>query len=392
MSSLKVAVVGNGGISSRHSEGYRDTGLTTLVGVADIIPERAQAFGEKYGTENRYTSVTDLLAEQSPDLVSICTPPGTHAEIAIEVLRAGHSVLMEKPPCISLAEFDAIAEAEAASAGNAYVVFQHRHGSGAQRARRLIADGSLGRPQVALCETMWFRADSYFDLDWRGTWVGEGGGPTLGHGIHQIDLLMHLFGDWTSITAIAARVARPVEFEDVSMAAVAFANGAVASLVNSLLSPREESRLRFDFTGGTLEVEHLYGYSDSDWHFTPAPDKKKAATFGRDPGVAKPGPSAPEPTGLDPWTESAGEDVRSNHAAQINTLVADLAAGKQSQNRLADTRATVEIVTALYASSLTGRTVRRDELTPDNPFYAHLAGDLSLDEISRRMDPQHLGA
>lgn len=52
------------------------------------------------------------------------------------------------------------------------MVFQHRHGSGALRAADLLAAGSLGDPQIAVRETLWFRPDSYFDPEWRGTWVG----------------------------------------------------------------------------------------------------------------------------------------------------------------------------------------------------------------------------
>ncbi len=151
----------------------------------------------------------------------------------------------------------------------------------------LLGRGVLGEPQVAVCETLWFRPRSYFDPEWRGTWVGEGGGPTLGHGIHQIDLLLHLLGPWQTINATAVRLDRPVEFEDVSMASVIFESGAVATVINSLLSPRELSRIRIDTTGGSLEVNHLYGYSDTDWTFTPAPDAAQAATLGLNPGVRR---------------------------------------------------------------------------------------------------------
>src|SRR5829696_6993986 len=75
--------------------------------------------------------------------------------------------------------------------------------------------------------------------------------------------IIHLLGPWQHLTAMAVRQARPVEFEDVSLAVVRFENGAVASVVNSLLSPRELSRIRIDTTAGTLEVNHVYGYSDA---------------------------------------------------------------------------------------------------------------------------------
>ncbi len=382
---VRVAIVGCGNISRRHAEAYANTGRTSLVGVADIVDANAQALAEKYGA-TPYANVTELLAAEDPDLVSVTTPPGSHAEIAIEILAAGKSVLLEKPPVLSLAEMDAVAEAEQASAGSVWVIFQHRHGSGALRAADLLGRGALGRPLVAVCETLWFRPLSYFDPDWRGTWVGEGGGPTLGHGIHQIDLLLHLLGPWRTINATAVRLDRPVEFEDVSMASVIFESDAVGTVINSLLSPRELSRIRIDTAGGTLEVNHVYGYSDQDWTFHPAPDAAKAATLGIDPGVRK--ADAAE-TGVedDPWTASAADDVPSNHDAQINRLIDDLLAGRTHDTTLASTRPTMEFVTALYASAITGQPVRRTDLTPDHPFYRALHGDTPKTELSESFRP-----
>ena len=117
----------------------------------------------------------------------------------------------------------------------------------------------MGTPRVAVCETLWYRPDHYFLPEWRGNWAGEGGGPTLGHGIHQIDLLLHLLGPWETVDGRAVRIARPVEFEDVSLAILTFSSGAVGTVVTSLLSPRELSRIRVDTTGGTLEVTRSPG-------------------------------------------------------------------------------------------------------------------------------------
>ncbi|MFB6721096.1 Gfo/Idh/MocA family protein [Kribbella sp. NPDC056345] len=379
MSVLKVAIVGCGNISRSHARSYA-AAPAEFVGMADIVPENAAELAGQFGG-TAFASVKELLAATDPDLVSVTTPPGSHAEIAIEVLAAGKSVLLEKPPVLSLAEMDAVAAAERESAGSVYVVFQHRHGSGGLRAASLLADGALGKPQVAVCETLWFRPVSYFDPEWRGTWVGEGGGPTLGHGIHQIDLLLHLLGPWKSMTATAVRLDRPVEFEDVSMASVTFENGAVATVINSLLSPHELSRIRIDTTVGSLEVNHLYGYSDTDWTFTPVPDAARAATLGLDPGVRRTGDLVA--SGTDPWAASAGDDVPSNHAAQLRRLVDDLLAGRTHDTTLASTRPTMEFVTALYASALTRTTVQRTDLTPGHPFYRALHGDVPQTAIDQ---------
>ena len=207
----------------------------------------------------------------------ICTPPQTHVPLAIESLRAGVPVLVEKPTALSLAEMDRLVAVSRETGVPALTVFQHRFGPGAQRLIRLLAEGVLGRPLVATCETLWYRPAEYFDVPWRGRWEVEGGGPTMGHGIHQFDLLLAVLGPWRRLSAFAARQALPTDTEDVSMAVVEFENGALATVVNSIVSPRETSRLRFDFEYATVEVEHVYGYSDADWTFTPAPGHEHLA-------------------------------------------------------------------------------------------------------------------
>jgi hypothetical protein len=194
-------------------------------------------------------------------------------------------------------------------------------------------------------------------------------------------------GPWETVDARAARIARPVEFEDVSMAIVTFASGAVATVVTSLLSPRELSRIRLDTTGGTLEVNHVYGYRDADWSWTPAPDAAMASTLGHDPGIPSGNgsrPPGPAEDG-DAWTASAEVDRPSNHAAQIDQLVDDLLAGRRHDTTVASTRPTMEFVTALYASSLERETVSPRDLTPGSRFYSSLDGGLPADTITARM-------
>jgi predicted dehydrogenase len=214
-------------------------------------------------------------------------------------------VLAEKPPTLSLRELDLLAELTRPGGPWFATVFQHRFGPAAGRLCAVAASGVLGRPLLAICHTTWFRDQAYFDVPWRGRWQTEGGGPTMGHGIHQMDLLRYVLGDWAEISAIARRQARRTETEDLSMAHVIFASGAAASVVNSVLSPREESYLRFDFEHGTVEVSHLYGYRDEDWRVTPAratsrpcwpPGRNLRPAAGRNfqpAGRAGTGPSSP---------------------------------------------------------------------------------------------------
>ena len=92
----------------------------------------------------------------------------------------------------------------------------------------------------------------------------------MGHGIHQMDMLLDVLGDWTEVSRSPAPRPGPCRRRTCRWR-TSVRNGAVASVVNSVLSPREESYLRFDFERATVEVTHLYGYGDDDWRVTPAP-------------------------------------------------------------------------------------------------------------------------
>ena len=275
---LRTAIIGTGGIAHAHAQAVADLApRIALAAVVDLDADRAGEFAERFGAAAVYPDADALLASEQLDLVHICTPPQTHVPLAIAALRAGVPALIEKPTALSLAEMDELVAVSRETGVPALTVYQHRFGAGAQRLMRLVADGALGRPLVATCETLWHRGPGYFDLPWRGRWEIEGGGPTMGHGIHQFDLLLAVLGPWSRLTAFAARQQLPTDTEDVSMALVEFDNGALATVVNSIVSPRETSRLRFDFAHATVELEHLYGYTDADWTFTPAPGHEHLA-------------------------------------------------------------------------------------------------------------------
>ena len=354
MRRTRIAVLGTGNIARFHAAAIRSQrDEAELVAAADVDGERLRTFCDEYGVPGRYSSLDELLEASRPDLVHLCTPPGTHAEQAIRCLSEGISVLCEKPPCLSLAELDRVVEAERRSGAWFVTVFQHRFASSGRHVKALIDKGALGRPLLAVCNTLWYRDQSYFDVPWRGRWDTEGGGPTLGHGIHQMDLLAYLLGEWEEVTAVAARLDREMQTEDVSLATVRFASGALATVTNSVLSPREESYLRIDLTGATVELSHLYGYGGGNWRLTPAPGTlpERAALW-----------RFPEP------------DAPSGHAAQIADVIRRLRRGEPPEPSSASARVTMALVTAVYASAFTGRPVRREELTPANPFYHALHG------------------
>jgi predicted dehydrogenase len=349
----RVGIVGTGGIAHAHAEAIAELGdRVELVAVADIDAERASDFASRFGVATTYRDAGELLDAEHLDLVHICTPPQTHVPLAILAMRAGVPPLVEKPPALSLREMDELAAVQAETGVPVLTVFQHRYGGAAVRLRELFGSGVLGRPLVATCETLWFRPDEYFDVPWRGRWDVEGGGPTMGHGIHQFDLLLSILGPWSTVSAFAARQARPTDTEDVSVALARFENGALATIVNSVVSPRETSRLRFDFEYASVELEHLYGYTDADWRFTPAPGQEELA---------------------DAWAVGPGE-LTSGHRVQFEAILDALDAGAEPGVSLEEARRTMEFAAATYASAFRGVPIAAGELSGDDPFTASMDG------------------
>jgi predicted dehydrogenase len=349
----RIAIVGTGGIATSHARAVNSLpDRAELVAGVDVDLDRAKAFADEWGIPAVYPSLTALLEVGDVDLVHLCTPPSTHVPLAAECLAADVNVFLEKPPTLSLDELDTLLEAEQKSSAQVACVFQHRFGSGAVRLRQLLADGVLGRPLVALCNTVWYRDDAYFAVPWRGTFEVEGGGPTMGHGIHQYDLLLSVLGPWTKVTALAARQARPTQTEDVSMAMVTFENGAVASIVNSLVSARQTSQLRFDCENATVELEHLYGYQNSNWTITPAPGHEEVA---------------------EAWSTDL-PDVQSGHPAQLAAILDALGAGTPAPVTLAESRNTVELAAAIYASAFTDKPIHRGELARGSAYAERMGG------------------
>ncbi len=348
----RVAIIGTGGIAGQHTAAGDAAGeRVERVAAVDIDADRVRAFAERHGIPRSYISATEMLATERPDLVHICTPPALHFPLIIEALEAGASVLCEKPLCASLRQLDEIVATEERTGKACVSVVQWRFGSAAKRVSEMIASGQLGRHTVSLCATTWYRDAAYYAVPWRGTWASELGGVSMGHAIHLIDLMLSLSSDWTEVTGIAETLDREIEVEDVALGMVRFADRSLASVVSSVLSPRQETRLRLDFQRATVEVTGLYGYGNADWTLTSLDGQEDALT------------------GWPPAT-----DLRSSHAAQLSDVLDALAAGQRPPASAADVRPTIEFLTALYKSARTAQPVARGAIVEGDPFYEHVSG------------------
>lgn len=356
----RAVLIGTGNVADSHARAVSETGgRVRLVSAVDVQRERVAAFCARHAVPVARTDYREALQFDRPDLVLVAAPPALHAEMCIAGMETGAWILCEKPLCASLAELDAISAAERRTGRFTGCILQQRFGSSTAHVRRLAAEGALGRPLVAVCHTLWYRDSNYYAVPWRGKWATELGGPTMGLGIHAMDHLLHLLGDWTEIRADAGTLDRAIEVEDVSMALVRFENGALATMVNSALSPRQETYVRIDFQRATVELSHLYGYTRDNWKLTLAPH------------------AAQEGDALTQVWQNFPPDLGSTHGAQLAAFLADMDAGRAPSTGGADARRTLELLTALYKSAFTGQPIVRGSIQPGDPFYARLHGGLS---------------
>jgi predicted dehydrogenase len=333
---IRVAILG-AGIGAEHLEGYRALrDLFTVNALCDRDLERAErvAGGEPL---DLVPDVGSILAQEDIDLVDICLPPHLHAEVAVTALGAGKHVICEKPLARSLAEVDAIAAAAQRAGREVFPVFQYRFGPAFAALDALIARGLAGPPVVASLETHWNRNAEYYAVPWRGTWAGEAGGAVLGHAIHAHDLLCRYFGPVAAVQAQLTTRVNPIETEDCGAIAFRFVNGALATSSVTLGAASDETRLRLVFRDLT-------------------------ATSGMEPYAPALGPW--RFTARDPARQAEVDAIVAAHSGALPRFagyleaVADHLAGRPSAAvRLQDGRASIELVTAIYAAARSGEAV-----------------------------------
>jgi predicted dehydrogenase len=352
---LRAVIIGTGGIAKSHVNALRQSAdKVELIGAVDIDSARVEQFTSDHAIPYAFTDVESMLRTVQPRLVTVATPPSTHADLAIQSMEAGAWVLCEKPLCASLAEFDRITEAERRTGNFTSSVFQWRFGSGGQHLKRLIEQETMGKLLVCNSLITWYRTPEYYAVPWRGKWATELGGTSMGHGIHAMDFVLWLMGEWTEVRAMIGTLDRAIEVEDVSMASVRFAGGAMANMTNSVLSPRETSYVRFDFQRATVELTHLYSYRNADWRYSGLPNGTNAEEVAR-------------------WSQ-IGEDVQSSHAAQLASFLDAMDRGVRPPVSGRDVRGTIEFLASLFKSGMTGQAVQRGSITPEDPWYHSMEG------------------
>jgi UDP-N-acetyl-2-amino-2-deoxyglucuronate dehydrogenase len=272
----RVALVGCGRISKNHFEAIARLEGLQLVGVADIVPERAEAAGQANNVP-WFRSLEAMLAGVECDVVVVATPSGLHPEHGIIAAQAGKHVITEKPMAISLEGADALIAACEARGVRLFVVKQNRLNAPIQLVKRAIEKGRFGRIFTANCTVRWARPQEYYDqAPWRGTWALDGG-AFMNQASHYIDLMQWLVGEPESVVAITATQARRIEAEDSGAAIVQFRTGAIGVFdVTMLTYPKNlEGSLTILGEKGSVKVGGTAVNRIEQWLFADYDDDDK---------------------------------------------------------------------------------------------------------------------
>ncbi|GLX66224.1 Gfo/Idh/MocA family protein [Paenibacillus glycanilyticus] len=349
---LKVAIIGAGAISRAHIDSYlKFPERCQVVAVTDIYVDKAEKRIAECGLTKAqaFADYTELL-ELDIDLVSVCTPPYTHADIAVQFLRAGKHVMVEKPMASSLEECDAMNRVAEESGKLLSIVAQNRFRTPMMKLKSVLDSGLIGPVVHSQIDSYWWRGHSYYDLWWRGTWEKEGGGCTLNHAVHHIDALLWMMGRPTELQAFMSNTSHDnAEVEDISIAMLKFAGGGLGQITSSVVHHGEEQQLIFQGKDARISAPWKLVASSSMDNGFPTPNQALASE-------------------IQAYYDNLPEVAYEGHVGQIDNVLSAIERGEQLLIDGHSGRATLELILGIYKSASTGEKVTFP-LAADDPFY-----------------------
>ena len=350
---IRVAIIGTGNISNAHISAYLEfPERCKIVALCDIFPEKALEKKEKYGLTDAIVvdAHEKLLDREDIDLVSVCTPPYCHASIAINFLNAGKHAVVEKPMATSLLECDQMIEAAKKSGKVLGVIAQNRFRDSIMKLKKVLDSGLTGKVLHAQVDSYWWRAHNYYDLWWRGTWEKEGGGCTLNHAVHHIDMLGWMMGLPKNVQALLSNAAHDnAEVEDISIAALQYEGGSVAQVTSSVIHHGEEQQVIFQTEKARVSAP---------W--------KIYASAGRSNGF--PEQDTELEAKVQEFYDSLPDLKHTMHAGELDDVMTAIETGGTPLITGEEGRRTIELITAIYKAGFEHKTVELP-IQKDDIYY-----------------------
>lgn len=341
---MKYALIGCGRIAVNHIKAVVNNNLE-LVAVCDIAPEHIDLLFEKTdyrGTPSRYSDYKVMLSEH-PDieLVAVATDSGAHAQIALECIDRGMNVIIEKPMAMSMQDAEEIIHRSEEKKVKVSVCHQNRFNIAIQQVRHALENGRFGKLSHGAINVRWNRGKEYYDqASWRGKWESDGG-CLFNQCIHGIDLLRWMMGDEVEEVYGVTRQQYHdyLECEDIGMAVVKFKNGAVGTIegtVNVFPKNLEETLYLFG-ENGTVKVGGKSTNNIDVWDF-----RDEAEEDIKNKGLQ----------------EQASNVYGNGHTSLYADVIDAIEKDRKPYVDAIAGRNAVEMILAIYQSSVTGRAVK----------------------------------
>lgn len=237
---IRLGIIGAGNAGTLVVRETKDDPRFSIEGIFDEDSDRASEFAGGFGiSPHKISPNLDSFLGNSYDLVYVGVPSGFHRDVGLQVMGAGHNLVMEKPIEITIGAADELIAASAEQGVQMYVISQYRYKPDVQKVRGILEEGLLGDITKVSIGVNWLRDEEYYRRSgWRGTWAVDGGGALTNQGIHAVDVMHCLGGDLAQITGADGMIYghretkgfRGIEVEDWVTAKGVFTNGAEANI------------------------------------------------------------------------------------------------------------------------------------------------------------------
>ena len=377
---IRVALIGQGFMGVAHSQAWRvaprffDLPLHPVMAVlVGRDADRAAAAAEKLGWESSSADWREVVARPDIDLIDICSPGDSHAEIAIAALAAGKHVLCEKPLANTVAEAEAMAAAAADAATRAVfamVGFSYRRVPAITFARDLIRSGRIGmvrRVQAAYLQD-WL-VDENGPMTWRLDKERAGSGALGDIGAHAIDAVQFitgqtveqvsgllatfvserpLLGESVGLSGTASTERGTVTVDDAAYFTGRLSGGAIATFEATRFATGRKNAFRLEFSGSTgavaFDLERM-----NELDFYDGTDVAGEQGFRR---ILVTEPEHPYAAAWWPTGHGLGYEHPFSH--QVRDLLVDLAAGAQPEPSFAAGLQVQRVLDAVETSAANG--------------------------------------
>ncbi len=254
---MNIGIIGMGGIASPHLSAYSLNRKVGGIYITDVSERALRDAQDKYPkVRGTFQDYRQLIEEAPIEIVDICTPHYLHYPMVMEALRAGKDVICEKPIAMTLEEADEMIDTARKRGRRLFIMMNQRFMPYHKEAKRLINEGAIGRPFLAIFHIMGNEFIRMNDPNhWKGSWDKAGGGAMFDTGYHAVYMMLYFFGKPQAVTAVAKRLIVEPENkgDDNTVAILEFDNNVLGTIAVSYTVLSESWK----------ETRHIYGTEGS---------------------------------------------------------------------------------------------------------------------------------